>query len=72
MIGAGIGGIGGFYNGIKATNLAQQTGKLRRWIDQIFLLFYTKSYLNLKNFSERSSSIMWWNKAQPQQTPSDL
>ena len=30
MIGAGIGGVAGFYNGIKATNLAQQTGKLRR------------------------------------------
>jgi mitochondrial import inner membrane translocase subunit TIM23 len=30
MVGAGVGGIAGFYNGIKATNLAQQTGKLRR------------------------------------------
>lgn len=30
MIGAGIGGVAGFYNGIKATNLAQQTGVLRR------------------------------------------
>lgn len=30
MIGASIGGIAGFYNGIKATNLANQTGKLRR------------------------------------------
>jgi mitochondrial import inner membrane translocase subunit TIM23 len=30
MIGAGIGGLAGFYNGIKATNLAQQTGVLRR------------------------------------------
>jgi len=30
MIGAGIGGVAGFYNGIRATNLAQQTGKLRR------------------------------------------
>lgn len=30
MIGAGIGGVAGFYNGIKAANLAQQTGKLRR------------------------------------------
>lgn len=30
MIGASIGGVAGFYNGIKATNLANQTGKLRR------------------------------------------
>lgn len=30
MIGAGIGGVAGFYNGLKATTLAQQTGKLRR------------------------------------------
>lgn len=30
MIGAGIGGVAGFYNGIRATNLAQQTGVLRR------------------------------------------
>lgn len=30
MIGAGIGGVAGLYNGIRATNLAQQTGKLRR------------------------------------------
>lgn len=30
MIGASIGGLAGFYNGIKATNLANQTGKLRR------------------------------------------
>lgn len=30
MIGAGIGGIAGFYNGVRATNLAQQTGVLRR------------------------------------------
>lgn len=30
MIGAGIGGVAGFYNGIRATNLAQQAGKLRR------------------------------------------
>jgi mitochondrial import inner membrane translocase subunit TIM23 len=30
MIGAGIGGVAGLYNGIKSTNLAQQTGKLRR------------------------------------------
>lgn len=30
MIGGGIGGIAGFYNGVRATNLAAQTGKLRR------------------------------------------
>ena len=30
MIGAGVGGVAGFYNGIKATSLAQQTGVLRR------------------------------------------
>ncbi|CRL00739.1 CLUMA_CG013995, isoform A [Clunio marinus] len=30
MIGAGIGGMAGFYNGVKATNLAKQSGKLRR------------------------------------------
>lgn len=30
MIGAGIGGAAGLYNGIRATALAQQTGKLRR------------------------------------------
>ncbi|KAL3285159.1 hypothetical protein HHI36_019279 [Cryptolaemus montrouzieri] len=30
MIGAGIGGATGFYNGLKATTLAGQTGKLRR------------------------------------------
>lgn len=30
MIGASIGGVAGFYNGIRATNLAQETGKLRR------------------------------------------
>jgi import inner membrane translocase subunit TIM23 len=30
MVGASIGGIAGFYNGIKATNLANQTGVLRR------------------------------------------
>jgi mitochondrial import inner membrane translocase subunit TIM23 len=28
MIGAGIGGVDGFYNGIKAANLAKQTGVL--------------------------------------------
>ncbi|XP_055387073.1 mitochondrial import inner membrane translocase subunit Tim23 [Condylostylus longicornis] len=30
MAGAGIGGLAGFYNGIKATAALQQTGKLRR------------------------------------------
>lgn len=30
MIGAGIGGAAGLYNGVRATALAQQTGKLRR------------------------------------------
>ena len=30
MIGAGIGGVAGFYNGVRATALANQTGKLRR------------------------------------------
>uniref|UniRef100_U5ERN8 Putative mitochondrial import inner membrane translocase subunit tim23 n=1 Tax=Corethrella appendiculata TaxID=1370023 RepID=U5ERN8_9DIPT len=30
MIGAGVGGLAGLYNGLKATNLANQTGKLRR------------------------------------------
>lgn len=30
MIGAGIGGMAGFYNGMRATALANQTGKLRR------------------------------------------
>uniref|UniRef100_T1E2E6 Putative mitochondrial import inner membrane translocase subunit tim23 n=1 Tax=Psorophora albipes TaxID=869069 RepID=T1E2E6_9DIPT len=30
MIGAGIGGVAGFYNGMRATALANQTGKLRR------------------------------------------
>ncbi|XP_017786307.1 PREDICTED: mitochondrial import inner membrane translocase subunit Tim23 isoform X2 [Nicrophorus vespilloides] len=30
MIGAGIGGVTGFYNGLKATTLAGQTGALRR------------------------------------------
>lgn len=30
MIGAGIGGVTGFYNGLKATTLAGQAGKLRR------------------------------------------
>lgn len=30
MIGAGIGGIAGLYNGLKTTTLAGQTGKLRR------------------------------------------
>lgn len=30
MIGAGIGGLAGFYNGMRATTLANQTGKLRR------------------------------------------
>ncbi|GLG94862.1 hypothetical protein R5R35_011049 [Gryllus longicercus] len=30
MLGAGIGGIGGFYNGLKSTTLAGHTGKLRR------------------------------------------
>ncbi|XP_044766418.1 mitochondrial import inner membrane translocase subunit Tim23 isoform X1 [Coccinella septempunctata] len=30
MIGAGIGGATGFYNGLRATTLAGQTGKLRR------------------------------------------
>lgn len=30
IIGAGVGGLAGFYNGIKATNIAQQTGVLRR------------------------------------------
>ncbi|KAF5280982.1 hypothetical protein FQA39_LY05187 [Lamprigera yunnana] len=30
MIGAGIGGANGFYNGLKATTLAGQTGNLRR------------------------------------------
>lgn len=30
MIGAGIGGATGFLNGLKATTLAGQTGKLRR------------------------------------------
>ncbi|KAG5675749.1 hypothetical protein PVAND_005627 [Polypedilum vanderplanki] len=30
MVGAAVGGVGGLYNGVKATALAQQTGKLRR------------------------------------------
>nr|CAH7751990.1 unnamed protein product [Callosobruchus chinensis] len=30
MLGAGIGGVSGFYNGVKATAAAEQTGKLRR------------------------------------------
>uniref|UniRef100_A0A1B6J188 Uncharacterized protein n=1 Tax=Homalodisca liturata TaxID=320908 RepID=A0A1B6J188_9HEMI len=30
MIGAMVGGSGGFYNGLKNTSLAGQTGKLRR------------------------------------------
>lgn len=30
MFGAGIGGAAGLYNGVRATALAQQTGKLRR------------------------------------------
>ncbi|XP_065090438.1 mitochondrial import inner membrane translocase subunit Tim23 [Ochlerotatus camptorhynchus] len=30
MIGAGIGGAAGFYNGVRATALANHTGKLRR------------------------------------------
>lgn len=30
QIGAGMGGVAGMYNGIIATNLAKQTGKLRR------------------------------------------
>lgn len=30
MIGAAIGGTAGLYNGIRATRLAQETGKLRR------------------------------------------
>lgn len=30
MVGAAIGGGVGFYNGLKATTLAGQTGKLRR------------------------------------------
>ena len=30
MVGAAIGGANGFYNGLKATTLAGQTGKLRR------------------------------------------
>lgn len=30
MIGAALGGASGFYNGLKATTLAGQTGKLRR------------------------------------------
>lgn len=30
MVGAAIGGAGGMYNGIRASNIAQQTGKLRR------------------------------------------
>lgn len=30
IIGAGIGGATGLYRGIKATSLAEQTGKLRR------------------------------------------
>nr|AEE63571.1 unknown [Dendroctonus ponderosae] len=30
MIGAALGGVSGFYNGLKATTLAGQTGKLRR------------------------------------------
>lgn len=30
MIGAGVGGLAGFYNGMRTTALANQTGKLRR------------------------------------------
>lgn len=30
MIGGGIGGIAGIYNGFKVTNALNQTGKLRR------------------------------------------
>ncbi|VEN36784.1 unnamed protein product [Callosobruchus maculatus] len=30
MLGAGIGGVSGLYNGLKATAAAEQTGKLRR------------------------------------------
>ncbi|CAH0546101.1 unnamed protein product [Brassicogethes aeneus] len=30
MVGAGLGGASGFYNGLKATTMAGQTGKLRR------------------------------------------
>jgi import inner membrane translocase subunit TIM23 len=30
MVGASVGGLAGFYNGIQATRIAQQTGKLRR------------------------------------------
>lgn len=30
QIGAGLGGAVGLYNGVVATNLAKQTGKLRR------------------------------------------
>lgn len=30
QIGAGLGGVAGLYNGVVATNLAKQTGKLRR------------------------------------------
>lgn len=30
MLGAGIGGISGLYNGLKTTTLAGHTGKLRR------------------------------------------
>jgi import inner membrane translocase subunit TIM23 len=30
MVGAAIGGVAGFYNGVRATAIAEQTGKLRR------------------------------------------
>ncbi|XP_055853036.1 mitochondrial import inner membrane translocase subunit Tim23 isoform X3 [Episyrphus balteatus] len=30
MVGAGIGGVAGFYNGMRTTSALQQTGKLRR------------------------------------------
>lgn len=41
IIGAGIGGATGLYRGIKATSLADQTGKLRR-TQYVFKNFYIK------------------------------
>lgn len=57
MTGAAVGGINGLYNGLKATTLAGEKGKLRRTQLVFFSLFY---FFNMFSLSKNFCSKLYW------------